>query len=78
MNDESTGRGGISVGAVFGGVAAVLALIFIVQNTESSTVNFLFWEFDLPVWVWALILFLLGGVTGYGFSWRRQRRRRRN
>jgi uncharacterized integral membrane protein len=78
MNNESAEHRGFSIGAIFGGVAAVLALIFILQNTESSTINFLFWEFDLAIWVWALILFLLGAVSGYGFSWRRQRRRRKN
>ena len=77
MNDESAEHRGFSIGAIFGGVAAVLALIFILQNTQTVPIQFLAWEFDLPVWVWALILFLLGGVTGYGFSWRRQRRRRR-
>ena len=77
MNDESAEHRGFSIGAIFGGIAAVLALIFIVQNTESIPINFLFWEFDLAIWVWALILFLLGAVAGYGFSWRRQRRKRR-
>jgi uncharacterized integral membrane protein len=77
MTDQTPEKSGISIGAIFGGLAGLLALIFIVQNTESTNITFLAWEFEFPVWVWALILFLLGAAAGYGFSWHRRRQRRR-
>lgn len=55
----------VSGGMVLGGIAAVLALVFVVQNTESGTVQFLAWDFTLATWLWALVLFSLGAVTGY-------------
>ena len=77
MADGDGTRDGIGFGTIIGGGAALLALIFVVQNTGSGTVQILFWEFTMATWVWALLLFLLGAVSGYFFSWRRRRARRR-
>jgi uncharacterized integral membrane protein len=68
---------GVSAGAIIGGIAAVIALIFILQNTGSGEVQFLAWSFTFPIWLWALILFLLGVVSGYFFHWQRVRARRK-
>ena len=78
MTDRNDAERGAGLGAIVGGVSALLALIFIVQNTESGTVQFLFWDFTMATWVWALLLFVLGGVSGYFFHWQRRRARRRN
>ena len=78
MTDGDRARDGIGFGTIIGGGAALLALIFVVQNTGSGTVQFLFWDFTMATWVWALLLFLLGAVSGYFFSWRRRRARRRD
>ena len=78
MTDSGQSRDGIGFGTVVGVGAAILALIFSVQNTGSGTVEVLFWDFTMPTWVWALLLFLLGGVSGYFFHWRRRRARRRD
>jgi uncharacterized integral membrane protein len=67
---------GIGTGAIVGAVAAVIALIFILQNTGSGDVRFLAWSFTFPIWLWALILFILGGVSGYFLHWQRARVRR--
>ncbi|MCJ7779328.1 MAG: LapA family protein [Acidimicrobiia bacterium] len=76
MTDTSESKRGIGFGTIVGGGAALLALIFVVQNTGSGTVQFLFWDFTTATWVWALLLFLLGGVSGYFFHWHRSRSRR--
>ena len=78
MTDGTEAKGGIGFGTIIGGGAALLALIFIVQNTGSGTVQFLVWDFTMATWLWALLLFLLGGVSGYFFGWRRRRARRRD
>jgi uncharacterized integral membrane protein len=78
MTDGSERKGGVGVGTILAGGAALIALIFVVQNTGSGTVDFLFWEFTMATWLWALLLFLLGGVSGYFFHWSRIRARRRN
>ena len=68
----------VGAGTIIGGITAVIALIFILQNTGSGEVNFLAWSFTFPIWLWALILFLLGGVSGYFFHWQRIRSRRKD
>jgi uncharacterized integral membrane protein len=78
MTDGDRARDGIGFGTIIGGGAALLALIFVVQNTGSGTVQFLFWDFTMATWVWALLLFLLGAVSGYFLAWRRRRARRRD
>ena len=70
-------KSGIGAGAIIGGISALVALIFILQNTGSGEVQFLAWSFTFPIWLWALILFLLGGVSGYFFHWQRIRARRK-
>ena len=77
MADGSEKRGGVGIGTILGGGAALIALIFVVQNTGSGTVQFLSWSFTMATWLWALLLFLLGGVSGYFFHWSRVRARRR-
>ena len=78
MADGSEKRGGVGVGTILGAGAALIALIFVVQNTGSGTVEFLLWDFTMATWLWALLLFLLGGVSGYFFHWSRVRARNRD
>ena len=68
----------IGAGAIIGGISAVIALIFILQNTGSQEMQFLAWSINLPMWLWVLILFGLGGISGYFFHWQRARARRKN
>ena len=77
MTTNRQSKDGVRFGTIVGIGAAILALIFIVQNRGSGTVEFLFWDLTMPTWVWALALFLLGGVSGYFFHWRVRRARRR-
>lgn len=51
---------------VIGGVGVlVLALIFIVQNTNDAEITFLFWDFTVGLWFGLLIAMLLGMVIGW-------------
>ena len=54
---------------------AVLALIFVFQNTATGRVDFLFWSIEAPAWLWLLIIFLAGALVGWMFG-RKGRRRR--
>ena len=42
------GGGGINSHVVIGGVIAVLLIIFILQNTKSTSIHFLFFSFSAP------------------------------
>jgi uncharacterized integral membrane protein len=60
---------------ILGIVLAVLALVFVFQNTKKGSVNFLFWTVSLPGWIWLLIVFALGLVVGSLVPWLRPRKK---
>jgi uncharacterized integral membrane protein len=43
---------------------AALAALFVLQNFQSVPVKFLTFEFDLPLWLVMVVLFVLGMVLG--------------
>jgi len=47
------------------GIAAAVALIFILQNTEKGTIEFLFFDWEVGVWFALLVTFLLGALAGF-------------
>ena len=58
MSDEETSGesgGRVSGKVVVGGILAVALLLLVVQNTESTPVNFLFWDVSAPLWLLLLI-----------------------
>lgn len=49
---------------IVGGVALVLALIFIVQNSEPVQTTFYFWDAETRLWVVILVSLVLGALLG--------------
>lgn len=66
----------ISAKTIIALVIAVLALIFVFQNTGHANVRFLFLEIGAPGWVWFLVLFLAGVVVGSMFPWLRKKKKK--
>jgi len=68
----------ISPTMIIGVVAAVLALVFILQNTDSHPVTFLFWDNETSTWVVIVIALILGAVIDRvgTWAWRRRKARR--
>ena len=58
-------------------VVAVLAIVFIVQNTEENEITFLFWEVTTSVWVAIALALGLGVLLGQLLAALRRRGRRR-
>ena len=57
---EDAGKKGFPLGAVIAGVIAVLALVVIVQNSESTNVRFFGLTIALPLWLMLTVFFALG------------------
>ena len=57
-------------------VAAVLLLIFFLQNLDAANIDFLFWDWDVAIALAIGISAVLGFVLGWGFSWIRRRAKR--
>ncbi len=70
----------INARMVLGTLAAVALIVFIAQNTDDTRVNFLGWDWDLPVFLLLLITIVLSVVCTEIVGWymgRRSRRRSR-
>lgn len=59
-------------------LVALVALLFVVQNTESVTFNFLWFEFRWPLWIMLVVFMALGAVVFYGAARRRRVRKSRD
>lgn len=54
-----------------------LLLIFMLQNTESIRLDFLFWHFTWPLWFLTLASAILGAFAWFGIGVMRRHRRRK-
>jgi uncharacterized integral membrane protein len=70
---RESGIGGKSIALI---VAAVLLVVFFLQNLENANIDFLFWEWDVGIAVAIGLAALLGFVLGWGVAWMRRRARR--
>ena len=50
---------------VIGGVIAIVALLFIFQNTQKGSFHFLSFNLSAPRWLWLLGVFAAGFATGW-------------
>ena len=69
--------GGLGAGAIASLTGVGLLLIFMLQNTESVRLDFLFWGFTWPVWLLTLASALLGALVWFGVGVMRRHRRRK-
>lgn len=64
--DEQTPReSSLNFGRVVALVGLILFLVFIIQNTQDSNMNLLWMTVSLPVWLVAVIVFVIGTLVGY-------------
>jgi uncharacterized integral membrane protein len=71
-DDRKLGGGAI---ATLGGLG--ILVIFMAQNTQDATVEFLVWEFTWPVWLLVLVSAALGAFVWLGLGILRRHRRRK-
>jgi uncharacterized integral membrane protein len=65
-----------------GGAVASLAglgvlLIFVIQNTEDVKFKFLFIDFTWPLWLYTIVVALIGALVWFGLGVMRRHRRRK-
>jgi len=72
--DEGFRLGGGAIASLAG--VAVLG-IFMIQNTQDVTVEFLFWDFTWPLWLVILVTALFGALVWFGLGVLRRHRRRK-
>lgn len=73
---EGQGRR-VGAGAIASLTGAGLLLVLMIQNTEDVTLDFLFWSFTWPLWLFTLMTALIGAVVWIGLGVMRRHRRRK-
>lgn len=56
----------------------LIGLLFILQNTESTTFSFLWFNFRSPLWIMLLVSMGIGAIAAYGIGRHRRSRNERN
>ena len=64
-------------GAIASLTGVALLLIFMIQNTESVRLDFLFWNFTWPLWLLTIASAVLGALVWFGLGVMRRHRRRK-
>lgn len=64
-----------TVRQIIAAIIVVAALLFIFQNTKTGEFHFLFFDFKAPVWLWMLVLFCGGVLTGLLVASRRAKQK---
>jgi uncharacterized integral membrane protein len=55
-------------------IIAVVALLFVLQNTESVRFDFLWFDFRWPLWAMLLVFMAIGALIAWGIGLRRAHR----
>ncbi|WP_116997471.1 LapA family protein [Desertimonas flava] len=67
MSDTSSSGGGLTITPkmVIIAVLAVLAVVFVFQNTDSAKLKVIFFTITMPRWIAFVILLVIGAIIGY-------------
>jgi uncharacterized integral membrane protein len=71
-------RGGISPRVVVYIIIAAIALIFVLSNLGSVSLNFLWLHFEFPAFLMFVLMLLAGAALDRLYLWSRARRKKRN
>jgi uncharacterized integral membrane protein len=74
---DAAGKKAVSGGAIATGGGLALLIIFMAQNRDDVTLDFLWWTFTWPTWLVVLASAVLGGIIWIGIGILRRMRRRR-
>jgi uncharacterized integral membrane protein len=69
-------RARLGAGAIASLTGVGALVIFMIQNTDDVTVQFLVWDFTWPVWLLVLVAALIGALVWFGLGVLRRHRRR--
>jgi uncharacterized integral membrane protein len=74
---ETTGRRQLPSRLIVAGVALLVALVFIFQNSERVETTFLVFNVTTRLWVGLLVALVVGAILGHAAeaAWNRRRRR---
>ncbi|TFV92950.1 LapA family protein [Blastococcus sp. CT_GayMR20] len=68
---------GVSSGLLATLAGGGLLVVFMVQNRDDVTLQFLFWGFTVPLWLFTIVVAVLGSIVWIGLGILRRHRRRK-
>jgi uncharacterized integral membrane protein len=74
--DLEYSENGLGVGTIVVGIVAIAAVIFALQNSDDTTMEFLFFKATVPLSVVIVISIILGAILGWFVGVMRRRRKR--
>ena len=74
--DAAAQRRRLGGGAIASLLGVGALVVFMVQNTDDVTVDFLFWSFTWPLWLLILVAAVIGALVWFGVGVVRRHRRR--
>jgi uncharacterized integral membrane protein len=77
VNAQPPARRRLGAGALTGVIAGGLLLVFMLQNREDVQLDFLFWDFRWPLWLYTFVIALTGAFMWIGLGVLRRHRRRK-
>jgi len=78
MDQEVQQSGRRLGGGAFASLAGLaVLLIFVVQNTQDVKFDFLFLSFKWPLWLYTIVVALVGALVWFGLGVMRRHRRRK-
>lgn len=67
----------LSGGAIASLSGLAVLLIFVLQNRAEVKLQFLFWSFICPLWLYTIVIALFGALVWFGLGVIRRHRRRK-
>ena len=74
---QQSSGGGLSGGAIASLSGLAVLVIFIVQNTEDVRFHFLMLDFTWPLWLYTIVVALVGALVWFGLGVIRRHNRRK-
>jgi uncharacterized integral membrane protein len=73
--DVVVGDSTVNMKVIVGVLILIGVLFFVFQNTEEVGLTWTFFEFEMALWIYTLLMFGLGIVMGWALHLRRTRRK---
>ena len=64
-------------GAIASLIGLAVLVIFVVQNRARIKIDFLFWSFIWPLWLYTIVIAVFGALVWFGLGVIRRHRRRK-
>jgi uncharacterized integral membrane protein len=70
-------RRGLGGGAIVSLIGLAVLVIFVIQNRVRIKIDFLFWSFIWPLWLYTIVIAAFGALVWFGLGVIRRHRRRK-